>query len=57
MAPLLNGKFEVRATLAFFLNNADRYLLLDLCALTDTLIADGTGCITPGTSTTGWCSA
>ncbi len=38
-------------------NNADWYQLLDLCALTDTLIADGTASITPATSTIGWCSA
>ena len=29
-------------------NNADWYQLLDLCALTDTLIADGDGCYHPG---------
>ena len=38
-------------------NNADWYQLLDLCALTDTLIADGDGLYHPGTSTTGWFSA
>jgi DNA invertase Pin-like site-specific DNA recombinase/predicted DNA-binding transcriptional regulator AlpA len=29
-------------------NNADWYRLLDLCAVTDTLIADGDGCYHPG---------
>jgi DNA invertase Pin-like site-specific DNA recombinase len=38
-------------------NNADWYRLLDLCALTDTLIGDADGCITPGRSTTAWCWA
>jgi DNA invertase Pin-like site-specific DNA recombinase len=38
-------------------NNADWYRLLDLCALTDTLIATATGCITLARSTTGWCWA
>ena len=38
-------------------NNADWYRLLDLCALTDTLIADATASTTPVISTTGWCWA
>lgn len=36
--------------------NADWYHLLDLCSLTDTLIADGMGCITRSTTTIGWCA-
>ena len=37
--------------------NSDWYQLLDLCALTDTLIADADGVYHPADSTTGWCSA
>ena len=37
-------------------NNADWHRLLDLCALTGTLIADATACIARATSTTGCCS-
>ena len=36
--------------------NADWYQLLDLCALTDTLIPDDDGIYHPGCTTTGWCS-
>ena len=37
-------------------NNADWYQLLDLCALTDTLIADADGIYHPGRAiTTAWC--
>ena len=38
-------------------NNADWYQLLDLCALTDTLIADADGIYHPAAITTGCCSA
>ena len=38
-------------------NNADWYQLLDLCAVTDTLIADGDGLYHPVDFTTGWCWA
>jgi hypothetical protein len=39
-------------------NNADWYQLLDLCALTDTLIADGDGLYHPADfNDFGWCSA
>jgi DNA invertase Pin-like site-specific DNA recombinase len=38
-------------------NNADWYRLLDLCAITDTLIGDGDGLYHPGRSTTAWCLA
>ena len=36
-------------------NNADWYQLLDLCAITDTLIADADGVYHPPISTTAWC--
>ena len=36
--------------------NADWYQLLDLCALTDTLIADADGIYHPGCTTIGSCS-
>jgi DNA invertase Pin-like site-specific DNA recombinase len=38
-------------------NNADWHRLLELCAMSRTLICDETACMTPATSTTGSCSA
>ena len=35
-------------------NNTDWYQVLDLCSITDTLIADSDGIYHPGDSTTGW---
>ena len=37
-------------------NNADWYRLLEICAMSGTLIATRTGCMTRPTSTTGCCS-
>jgi DNA invertase Pin-like site-specific DNA recombinase len=37
-------------------NNADWHRLLEICAMSSTLICTRTGSMTPASSTTGWCA-
>ena len=50
-----NGFKELVADVGLARNNADWYQLLDLCAITDTLIADADGVYHPADFNDRWC--